>query len=470
MLNDSKIIDNKYIIISKIGGGGFSLVFHVKDDETKEEYAAKVITKNSSIGNKEVEFSKLVNTFQNPYIIKFITNGCGTIQYKDKIFENQLYYIFEYASKGNLWNYILQGGFGEKYSKFIFSKILNGIQALHDNGICHRDIKPQNILLDDNFNPKICDFGFAESIKGNNGTIKFTIGLGTSMYMPPQMHLYKPYDGIKADIFSLGVTLFVLINKKPCFYKADVKNKIYKTIILKKGYEYYLKVNDIKVTKDFLDLFYKMVAFEEKDRPNNIQEILKDKWFKEIKDLNDDEIKILEDQIRLEFEKRKEMFDEKTKTEKNITLEKTNKEGNEKIKEYFKNNVNIRLIKDEIKMDNYIKINGNLNTIEFMNIFANKIEFYYSCHIEPSNENLTFNAIFKKEENEEEENEENDEEDEELDFDNIQQIDKELNIQVKLFKYENSDHYILRFIKEAGYLTDYYRYLLKFINLAKKLI
>ena len=52
----------------------------------------------------------------------------------------------------------------------------------------------------------------------------------------------------------------------------------------------------------------------------------------------------------------------------------------------------------------------------------------------------------------------------------MQQIDKECNIEIKLFKYENSEHYILRFIKKEGYLTDYYRYLFKIIEVVNSLI
>ena len=55
----------------------------------------------------------------------------------------------------------LKVGLGEKYGKVIFRKILEGVQACHNANICHRDLKMQNILFDEQFNPKICDFGFA---------------------------------------------------------------------------------------------------------------------------------------------------------------------------------------------------------------------------------------------------------------------------------------------------------------------
>lgn len=226
------IIDNKYYIKAKKGEGGYSHVFLVKDKETKKEYAAKIITKTSNMSKNELNICNIIkNQIHNPYIIDFITNGVGPIKRGKKVSSKFEYYIFGYASKGDLWKYISQGGFEEKYSKIIFKKILEGVQALHKNKICHRDIKPHNILLDDNFNPKICDFGFSTLLKGGD-SVKLHEIVGTTIFKAPQMYLKNvSYNGIKADIFSLGVTLFTLVTNKPCFYAASKKDKYYINII-----------------------------------------------------------------------------------------------------------------------------------------------------------------------------------------------------------------------------------------------
>ena len=132
--------------------------------------------------------------------------------------------VLEYASKGEIFNYLFyyEKGFIEKYAKVIFKMILKGVQACHNARICHRDLKMQNILLDEFFNPKICDFGFATEIKDSEKLDKY---LGTKNYAAPEMYLRKPYNGIKADIFSLGVVLINLVTWKIGFISATREDK-----------------------------------------------------------------------------------------------------------------------------------------------------------------------------------------------------------------------------------------------------
>ena len=330
-METKETIDNKYIILQKKGEGASSNVFLVKDLTSEEKYAAKVLKKSSNLFDTEIEILNSLKSINNPYIINIINNDTGFIVRKDKPIKKQQYLILEYAEKGELLNYITltRKGFEEKYCKVIFRKILKGVQAFHNAGICHRDLKLENILLDKDFNPKICDFGFATYNTG-----KLTQSLGTENYAAPEILSNNQYDGYKADIFSLGVILFHLVTCKPCFPSARIKNDLYKLIAIKHYKLYWNKIGKVikEVSKEFQNLFNKMVAYKPYERPT-IDEILNHEWMKEIRDLNKEQYEELENEIRLEFMDRENIIKEEMEkiNEKNQNFDNNgNKQEDEK--------------------------------------------------------------------------------------------------------------------------------------------
>ena len=106
--------------------------------------------------------------------------------------------------------YVYLRRFNEQQAKFIFNKILKGVQALHGAGIYHADLKLENILLDEQFNPKIANFTFSKIFLQNNVNIPIIGKFGTNFYMAPQKFLNIPYYGDKADIFSLDLIMFLI--------------------------------------------------------------------------------------------------------------------------------------------------------------------------------------------------------------------------------------------------------------------
>ena len=323
-----------------------------------------------------------------------------------------------------------------------------------------------NILLDENFNPKIADFGFStsESEKVPND------GCGTEGYSAPEIYYKKVYNGIQADIFSLGVILFNLyIGNAP--FKIPLESNIFYNNIFQGNYPKYWalitnalegheKFEDFEDFNDFKDLINKMFCYKPEERLT-IKEILKSKWLKEI---NEDQLKKLDKEIKEEFLKIEpkvlkliangdpidslifDKGDEKNKTKKYFDLSLKPK--------YAKTGLGI----------NFIKIEGDLSPANFMNNLANKIgkTFQDKCKIEESNKALKFNITFEVELEDEEEKldiEENE--------DIVNLLKKNCIMQCKLYQSLNEGH-ILKFSKKCGNLEDYYNKLKIIISLVKE--
>lgn len=93
-------------------------------------------------------------------------------------------------------------------SKQIFEQIVEAVVYLHNNDICHRDLKLQNILVDERISVKLIDFGFAIECKDKQ---KLKVFCGTYSYMAPELVSKIPYHGKATDVWSLGVVLYLLI-------------------------------------------------------------------------------------------------------------------------------------------------------------------------------------------------------------------------------------------------------------------
>ena len=488
MSNSQEQIDSKYLIKEKVGTGFTSNIFLVKEIKTDDEYIAKVFKDQIKfLSDKEINILNILKKEDNPYIVKIIDSGEGDVIRKNRQTKKSRYCILEYEPYGNIYDFIYckKSGFGELYSKIIFSKIMKGIQFCHEHDICHRDLKLQNILLDENFSPKICDFGFA-CINAPN----LTDILGTKAYQPPEIGPNRTYDGKKADIFSLGASLIILVTGKDGFKTASLQDKLYNKILLKHLSLYWKiiesRIKEMKLSDEFKDLYIKMVTCNPNSRPS-AQEILNHPWFNEIREINNNEEKMeeLENKIRENFMNLVDVVKSISKKiievkniESDIASSVIKSCKNEKC--FFDYKIKPKYINTPINMNNYIQLKGNINPNIFMNNFCDVLinEFGNdNCYIEPDKTKLKFNIIFEEEDENIEEQEREEEEEEITDeikaelkklgmAEEIKEEEEEENdgliIQIKLYQY--SDGYILRFIQKEG---DRKKFLDKFIEISK---
>ena len=299
--NELGILHDRYELIKSIGEGGSSEVFLVKDLQDKnKEYALKLFYESEYFQNEE-KMNKIITEMKNSSFIKYITSSVGYLLKKG---EKTLYsyIIFELAKNGDVIDFIKKKELvlTERQCKFIFAKILSIVKALHKKDICHRDLKLDNFLFDENFIIKLGDFGFSTVIpKNKNGKTQFLKArLFTSHYAAPEILEGKKYDGKKVDIFSLGVILFTLRLKRFGFHTATIPDKLYKYIKEKNDIEYWKTIENIEgLSEDFKTLYLKMVAYNPKERPT-IEEIYNYEWMKEIRDLDDTEFQKCEEELK----------------------------------------------------------------------------------------------------------------------------------------------------------------------------
>ena len=274
-------------------------MYLVTNQNNNTQYVAKIFIDQQSF-NRELEMTKIVSDLNNPNLIHLFDSGNGAINFGGNVQNNRYYLILEYIQGRSLMDYLELGGFRELHAKFIFSKIIKAVKALHNVGLCHRNLNPIHILFNQNYNPIIIDFLLATNNNVNGLNDFFDVG---EHYESPQMREHRAYDGFKVDIFSLGVILFALVTGAFGFTNSSNEDPSYRYIRARHFNEYWNHVETIipiNLSYMFKNLYIKMVAFNENDRPS-IEEILDDEWFNEIYHLNEDQTSKLENEIRMEF-------------------------------------------------------------------------------------------------------------------------------------------------------------------------
>ncbi len=199
------IFATRYLLIEKIGSGGFSEVWKAKDLEANEILVAvKIYSPQKGLDNIGLELFKkeysLVYDLNHPNILK--PNYYGN-------HKNHPYLVIPYCPNGTAMR--LVGRINEKLLARLIHQIASALAYMHSrkNPVLHRDIKPENILIDNEYNFLLTDFGISSRIF-NNLTDESPENAGTLAYLPPE-HFYNNYEqNPAADIFSLGITIFEL--------------------------------------------------------------------------------------------------------------------------------------------------------------------------------------------------------------------------------------------------------------------
>ncbi len=201
----------RYEIIEGLGKGGMGRVYRVEDIKTKEEIALKLIKPEFASDKKTIE------RFRNELTSARKITHKNVCRMYDLGEEKGLHFItMEYISGQDLKGLIRQTGqltLGKTIS--IAKQICDGLAEAHSLGVIHRDLKPNNIMIDRGGNAKIMDFGIARAVKGKSITGSGVM-IGTPQYMSPEQVEGKEVDQ-RSDIYSLGIIIYEMLTDRVPF-------------------------------------------------------------------------------------------------------------------------------------------------------------------------------------------------------------------------------------------------------------
>ncbi|KAI4335562.1 hypothetical protein L6164_014198 [Bauhinia variegata] len=203
---NSTLLHGKYELGRLLGHGTFAKVYHARNLQSGKGVAMKVVGKEKVIQvgmmeqiKREISVMKMV---KHPYIVQL---------HEVMASKSKIYIAMELVRGGELFSKIAKGRLKEDVARVYFQQLISAIDFCHSRGVYHRDLKPENLLLDEHGNLKVTDFGlstFSEHLR-QDGLLHTTCG--TPAYVAPEVIGKKGYDGAKADIWSCGVILYVLL-------------------------------------------------------------------------------------------------------------------------------------------------------------------------------------------------------------------------------------------------------------------
>lgn len=286
-------------IIALVGTGNYARVYKAMSSRGKE-LAIKSINLTKTSENYRKKFLPRELTILKKVNHNNICKIREILQVADRIF-----IVMQFCSRGTIADLLHRNGpFSEPVARFLFHQVLEAVVYLHSIDLTHRDLKVENILLDQDFTPKLTDFSYSCYIieltnsrssaskyanlkqagassspqQANAAAMGRSIKLnetfcGTLPYLSPEMIRQCPYDPRKTDVWSLGVCLYVMLNDRLPFPFNDIKQMIRKQMA--RDFKFRANVEFSETVKEMVGL---MLEPDYLKRPRS-KEVLKHAWF-----------------------------------------------------------------------------------------------------------------------------------------------------------------------------------------------
>lgn len=212
-----------YEVGPTLGSGMSAKVKLGKDMNTGEQVALKLIDKSKTNERQMTQLYREVDAMKSlfhPNILNLKHLELDAVYpKKNGTTRNVMLLALELAAGGELFDFMMHtGAFQEDIARTYFAQLIQALKSCHEQHVYHRDIKPENLLLDSRFQLKVADFGLS-SVQDHDG-VTLQTECGTRSYMAPEVLSGGGYDGAKADIWSAGVVLFIMLAGNPPFQMA----------------------------------------------------------------------------------------------------------------------------------------------------------------------------------------------------------------------------------------------------------
>ncbi len=211
-----------YEIDRELARGGMGVVFHARQTSLNRPVALKMILAGQLANATDVKRfyteAEAAANLDHPGIVPIYEVGQH---------EGQHYFSMGFVEGQSLSQRLAAGPLPPLEAAALLVKVAEAIEYAHQRGVIHRDLKPGNILLDHNGNPRVTDFGLAKKLHGDSGLTGSGQIMGTPSYMPPeQAGGNRGEVGPQADVYALGATLYALVTGRPPFQAATAMDTV----------------------------------------------------------------------------------------------------------------------------------------------------------------------------------------------------------------------------------------------------
>ncbi|KAJ1255577.1 hypothetical protein BS78_K185200 [Paspalum vaginatum] len=214
------LLMGRYELRKVLGKGSFAKVYHARNVETGEEVAIKImdkdhLAKSGAVPEQVTREIEIMHRVRHPHVVRI---------HEVMANKKSIFVVMEFVRGGSLDACLIRyagRGIGEASARRVFQQLVSALEYCHSLGVYHRDIKPDNILIDDTGSIKVADFGLSALVGTAQQEALLHTVCGTPMYLAPEVLLRRGYDGAKADIWACGVVLFALAAGRFPFNRKD---------------------------------------------------------------------------------------------------------------------------------------------------------------------------------------------------------------------------------------------------------